>query len=168
MRWGRREGVSHARTFFCRNINTTWVYDFICLNFPLTTEFLFWDFSEAMFISASLLLCSWSLCNTPVCSTWIVQCTFCFVLILICFRLQIDELGRLICNIVTIVPEGGAMFFLFMMWAQFMYQSQLRNCCRVNNEILILVVYLSFVRWDYYSTMVFNACLKGNLHICDT
>jgi len=59
-------------------------------------------------------------------------------------------------------------FSFYDVWAQFMYQSHLRNCCRVNNEILILVVYLSFVRWDYYSTMVFNACLKGNLHICDT
>lgn len=125
---GRSVTCSHL---FCRNINTTFVYDFICLNFPLTTEFLFWDFSETMFISASLLLCSWSLCNTPVCSTWIVQCTFCFVLILICFRLQIDELGRLICNIVTIVPEGGAMFFLFMMCGP-------NSCIRVNWEIVVV------------------------------
>ena len=34
-----------------------------------------------------------------------------FVPILICLSLQIEELGRFLCNIVTIVPEGIVMFF---------------------------------------------------------
>ncbi|OEL34579.1 putative ATP-dependent DNA helicase DDX11 [Dichanthelium oligosanthes] len=57
---------------------------------------------EASFVSLSLIL---------VVHYVLLECTLCFVLILICSCLQIEELGRFICNIVKVVPEGIVMFF---------------------------------------------------------
>jgi len=128
-------------------------------------------FSPLKFLSTVLqLICSFFCCFVPdpcaICSTWMhcILCAHSYLLVFTDWRAWTFHLQY--CN--NCAWRRSYVFSFYDVWAQFMYQSQLRNCCRVNNEILILVVYLSFVRWDYYSTMVFNACLKGNLHICDT
>ena len=62
------------------------------------------------YLNALYHLCSFSCVHRLKSLDVLLECTLSFVLIIFLCS-QIEELGRFICNIVTIVPEGVVMFF---------------------------------------------------------